>query len=448
METGKSKLKEFFIEFSDDFERPDPEFETRSSFEGKISFYFLILYALWRVLLFDFNFLLIENIINAILDTLSFAPVLLIATKPVDSWFKRTIKKTYGLDIILFVIGFYSLYFVAGILLQFQLTLQFVSQIENYVFEGNFWLNYVFILACIFFFFRFPFYLLEKREDAEGTFKIFKKFKQNLSLWLHFIVVCILGIFTIYALTKSSMGLDGLYFGLLAIPLFLFILILSQIPKLKYNVNREHELGKIFTFSDLFSMLFMAPAILFVTLLPFSSSWAVFFFLIIMFYGTENQREHFYYSFAPESSKDVFDYVNMILISFLIFIPLGILVQFIDLNDFTVNLTFTDLYSAFCIWAFYVGIGEEVIFRCGILILFSDLFKVKEIKRHKTWALLISSLIFGFGHVTKGWNYCFLAIIAGFAYGILFLKGRNMFGPMMLHMTVDVVAAKFFRAQL
>lgn len=66
----------------------------------------------------------------------------------------------------------------------------------------------------------------------------------------------------------------------------------------------------------------------------------------------------------------------------------------------------------------------------------------------KTWALVLSSIIFGLGHLPKGWNYSLLAIIAGFAYGLLFLKGRSLFGPILLHMTVDVIAVKFFGANL
>ena len=81
-------------------------------------------------------------------------------------------------------------------------------------------------------------------------------------------------------------------------------------------------------------------------MLPFSSSWAVFFFLILIIYGTGIGREHFYYSYAPQSTHDVFDYIEMIIISFIIFIPLGVLVAFIDLNDFTLDVNFPELYGA------------------------------------------------------------------------------------------------------
>lgn len=451
MESRESRMKAFFVKFSDDLEQDDPNDFSERRGESKIIVYFLLVFAFWQVLLMETQYSLLENVINVILATLAFSPVLLMATKPFDDHFKQTIKKTYGLDVIFFFIGFYSLYFLVGSLLRFQMTATYMASLESLIVDQNFILNFVILMASVYFFFRFPFYLLEFRDELKPPLHVFKEWKQHLELWIHFGITCILGVLVFYGLVKESLGSAGWLVGLSIIPLFFVILIIAQVPGLKYNVNHEDEerhQEEVFTVSDLFCMLFLAPAILFLYMLPFAGSWGVFLFLILLIHGTGIRREHFYYSYSPQSSKDVFEYVDMILISFLIFIPLGILVSFIDINDFTLDISFPELYGAICSWAFYVGISEEVIFRVGILILFSDLFKVKGIKRYKTWALVLSSILFGLVHLPKGWNYCLLAIIAGFAYGILFLKGRNMFGPMMLHMTVDVVAAKFFGAQL
>jgi len=437
-------LKKKIIGFSDDLELEDPIYTGK--FENRIALYFLLVYGLWQVILMRSEYILFENIVNVILDTISFAPVILIATRPLDFWFKKRVNKTHALDIMIFFIGFYSFYFLLAQLLYFQHALPYIARVENFLFPQNFYLNYIFLMICFLFFFRFPFYLLDLRKNREGILTLIKECKKHYKLWIHYFAINILGIFFLYGYIKDSMGSSAFIIALLVIPVFLLILSLSQCPKLKYNIKYDEE--HVFSISDLFSILFLGPCLLFTLFLPFASSWSVFFFLVALIYGTSIGREHFYYSYSPQSSKNIIGFIDMVIISFLILIPLGLVLAFIDLNDFTLQVDFIELYKAICTWTFYVGIGEEVIFRVGILILFSDLFRVKNIKRHKTWGLIFSSLIFGLLHAPKGWNYAILAIVAGFLYGILFLKGRSMFGPMMLHMTVDVIAVKFFGAQL
>jgi membrane protease YdiL (CAAX protease family) len=71
----------------------------------------------------------------------------------------------------------------------------------------------------------------------------------------------------------------------------------------------------------------------------------------------------------------------------------------------------------------FSGLGQEILFRG--LMLFS-------IWRWKGWkvALVISSVLFGFVHITKGMSYVFATMIFGFIYGYL---SENIIGPTVAH---------------
>jgi membrane protease YdiL (CAAX protease family) len=71
----------------------------------------------------------------------------------------------------------------------------------------------------------------------------------------------------------------------------------------------------------------------------------------------------------------------------------------------------------------FSGFGQEILFRG--LMLFS-------IWRWKV-ALVVSSVLFGFVHITKGMNYVFTTIIYGFVYGYLVYQSENIIGPTVAH---------------
>jgi len=62
--------------------------------------------------------------------------------------------------------------------------------------------------------------------------------------------------------------------------------------------------------------------------------------------------------------------------------------------------------------------------------------------------MILSAVLFGLAHAPKGWNYAFLAMVAGLLYGFPFCKNKNLFGAVVLHAVVDVIAVAYFSAVL
>lgn len=89
-----------------------------------------------------------------------------------------------------------------------------------------------------------------------------------------------------------------------------------------------------------------------------------------------------------------------------------------------------------------VAIPEEVFFR-GIL------QNLLETRLGQRWALLLASLLFGFGHFNKGaafnWRYVLLATIAGIFYGRAWRAQRQLLASIITHTAVDVVWSLWFR---
>jgi len=74
----------------------------------------------------------------------------------------------------------------------------------------------------------------------------------------------------------------------------------------------------------------------------------------------------------------------------------------------------------------FSGLGQEILFR-GLMFF--------SIWRWKGWkvALVITSVLFGFVHITKGLSYIFGTMIYGFVYGFLVYQSKNIIGPTVAH---------------
>lgn len=83
--------------------------------------------------------------------------------------------------------------------------------------------------------------------------------------------------------------------------------------------------------------------------------------------------------------------------------------------------------------------GEEMVFRGYFLNRLAGLFK----RRHFAWtfAILISSCIFGFGHIYQGFAGVILAFAAGILYCLAyFFNLRNLWAPILMHGIYDTFA--------
>ena len=92
----------------------------------------------------------------------------------------------------------------------------------------------------------------------------------------------------------------------------------------------------------------------------------------------------------------------------------------------TPELTLLKIVEQVVINFLFSGLGQEILFRG--LMLFS-------IWRWKGWkvALVVSSVLFGFVHITKGLNYVFTTMIYGFVYGYVVYQSENIIGPTVAH---------------
>jgi len=145
------------------------------------------------------------------------------------------------------------------------------------------------------------------------------------------------------------------------------------------------------------------------------------------------------------NKNDIFILAYSIIILFVIIVPLGFYLDFLE------HRPMIDLWYLFILkilfFIIFVAYPEEVLFR-GILI---NIFK--EYTFFKIfWILVISSLIFGSAHILNdspgftppNWRYFLLASIAGWFYGWVYIKTGKLFTAVLLHAFVDSIWVHFF----
>jgi hypothetical protein len=108
----------------------------------------------------------------------------------------------------------------------------------------------------------------------------------------------------------------------------------------------------------------------------------------------------------------------------------------------------------------FTGLPEEILFRGLIHNLLAGRLKKNQ---SELPVLLISSIIFGLAHVNNSdppfifvylfgmdwsipWAYVILATIAGWFYGLAYIRTRSILAPAMLHAMVDGWWSYFFNA--
>ena len=80
------------------------------------------------------------------------------------------------------------------------------------------------------------------------------------------------------------------------------------------------------------------------------------------------------------------------------------------------------------------GICEEVVYR-GFLLHY---FHVTPVHLSLTWALVVSSLIFGIGHLYQGIAGAVQTVVIGFVMGAMFVMTGNLLLPIVVHAVVDL----------
>lgn len=172
--------------------------------------------------------------------------------------------------------------------------------------------------------------------------------------------------------------------------------------------------------------------------------------LIVMMYGAGLGREYFGFTFMPRSRKEAL-FVAMLLISgLMLFLATNFIVGGIAYTGGLWQMPWWKVYTSTFMMLFIVGISEEVIFRCGILTLFATYLARTTSngwwgRCPRTAAAIATSLLFGIAHFPHGPLLMFLAFLASLLYGLAFVGGKSLFGPVLLHGLLNVLLLMNFK---
>jgi len=172
--------------------------------------------------------------------------------------------------------------------------------------------------------------------------------------------------------------------------------------------------------------------------------------LVVMVYGTGLGREYFGFTFLPRSRREAGFVVLLLLSGLVLFLSTNFLVGGISYTGELWKMTGVQIYTFSFMMLFIVGISEEVIFRCGVLTLFATYLGRfggnRWWGRHpRTAAVIATSALFGVAHFPHGPLMIFLAFLASLLYGLAFVGGRSLFGPVLLHGLLNVLILKNFQ---
>jgi membrane protease YdiL (CAAX protease family) len=117
----------------------------------------------------------------------------------------------------------------------------------------------------------------------------------------------------------------------------------------------------------------------------------------------------------------------------------GLQTHFVRFSGWHSNIK--DAYILAISTIFFVALSEEILFR-GLIYN----YLAQYLNRCSFYVpLVVSSIIFGFAHLINfGWAMVFLATIAGFFYGLTYIKTKNLFCAVVIHTLVNLCWMLFF----
>lgn len=434
-----------------DVEQPDPSYRTTN--ERPFAFYSMLAFVLYLVIK-DLSQLAtlppVETITNVATEAAMFLPVILIVLPPVERWIARSFKRDGGIAVVLVPVIIIAIYYAVAAAFQFS-TAGF-DALDSVFVPGTPWVvNLAIACGITVSLFQFSVVVFQHRGD-EAFLRAGWWGSPDSKRFVGWLVAALA------ASTFIGASVVGWALSFVGPVLVMIVFLLSRVPVFKDG-------GPGITFSDFFALAPVALVVLLGTSVRFFNHVTLPLVLAALFHACPREpvtREHVRYSFTPARGRDIVDLLNFILLSIAIILPLAIAIGFIDLANFRfVEVNAHELFVNAVVWTYFVGISEEVLFRVFLLNLLRGLVAGIARRREKRglplrfgdkhpvfMGLLWSSIIFGLAHAGKGWNYALLAIIAGFAYGLLYTKHRTLFAPILMHMTVDVIAVSFFAASL
>lgn len=175
----------------------------------------------------------------------------------------------------------------------------------------------------------------------------------------------------------------------------------------------------------------------------------------VMVYGTGLGREYFNFSFVPRSWREAGFVLLLMGCGLLLFLLVSLGAGTISYTGGLWRSGWKTVYDSVFTWLFIVGISEEIIFRCGVLMLIAAALSrsaadggsplALRLHRHpRLAAILITSLLFALAHLFRGATLIFLAFLASLLYGLAFVAGKSLFGPVLLHGLLNVLVLMNF----
>lgn len=322
-----------------------------------------------------------------------------------------------------------------------------IEQLNTLIIPGQFWLSVLLFLGGVFVALRIPFVVQELRQQP-----------QPLLRWQ---LYGLLLINTLYlSLHHTGNPREGLIVG---IAYGLICLGLTWPHRRSVNALPKDRLVP----SD-FWLMVLCIAILYWFSIP-SFSFGIFIgvdlFIVAVVYGSGLGREHFGYSFATRP-QDWLVLGTLALGVVVILVPLAVGSGFVQPAQNQFNPLKLAVY--FILFAFRVGIFEELFFRSGAMVLLRDCLgqgsnswtleigRTLGAKRSPQTILWLSALgcsaLFGLSHIGNGagsntlplWQYrglyILLAASASLFYSIAFAKTNRLAVPILVHGFVDTIA--------
>ncbi|WP_404790830.1 lysostaphin resistance A-like protein [Altericista sp. CCNU0014] len=324
-----------------------------------------------------------------------------------------------------------------------------IEQFDTLIVSGQFWLNVALFLGGVFVALRIPFVVRELRQQPQPR--------------LRWQLYGLLLLNTLYlSLHRTGTPWEG--FAVSAV-YGAICLGLTWPHRRSVNALPKNRL----VLSD-FWLMVLCAAILYWFSIP-SFSFGVFIgvnlFVLVVVYGSGLGREHFGYSFAMQ--RQDWPVLAALLLSVIFaLVPLAIVSGFVqpalDQNQFGPLRSL----AYFVLFAFRVGIFEEVFFRSGVMVLLRDCLgrgstrwaigggqklRAKSSPQTILWLSAIGcSVLFGLSHIgnESGTNplalwqyrglYIVLATSASLFYSIAFAKTNRLAVPILVHGFVDTIA--------
>ena len=171
--------------------------------------------------------------------------------------------------------------------------------------------------------------------------------------------------------------------------------------------------------------------------------------VIIMVFASGLGRESFGFSFIPRSRREAGFVLLLMLSGLALFLLVSLGAGTISYTGGLWHSSGVMIFDSLFTWVFIVGVSEEIIFRCGILTLIGGLLMRRQRmgwwKQHpRLGAVLLTSLLFALAHLFRGATLIFLALLASLLYGLAFVAGKSLFGPVLLHGLLNVLVLMNF----